>query len=236
MILLIQRLFKRSMLPFWIAFAVLGVASATSIRAGCSYDSCKNFMARWIGLVVFDALTEAVIIALPVYCIRPIQMAAIPKVKVQASFCSRLIVVLFSGLTIWAISRIHSSVQPNTTVVLPIVFAQLEVSVSLCIASIIPCFRVIFQSSEMVPARSSTNGHHSEPKPDSESHQDSFGLGSVNTHLASGTLPRTKKPDHSPASSQDTGIAHSTHSTDRFSSSSIAPSGATGLSQKPLVI
>jgi hypothetical protein len=237
MVLLIQRLFNKSMLPFWIAFAVVGIASAISIAAGCSYHSCSNKLARWIVAVVFDILTEIVIIALPIYYIRHIQMTTIPKIKVQASFFSRLAVVLFCSLVIWAISNMRFTGQPSTAVVLPIVFGQLEVCVSLCIASILPCFRIIFQSSEKVPTGFSTNGYNNEPKPESDSpHQESFGLGGVNSHSASGALPRVKRPDHSAASSQDLGTAHSFHSTGRISLLSIAPSGATGLSQKALVV
>jgi hypothetical protein len=237
MILLIQRLFNRSMLPFWTAFLVLGIASVISVAGGCSYSSCSNLLARWIVAVVFDILTEVVIIVLPIYCIRAIQMQPMPKIKVQASFFSRLAVVLFSSLTLRAISRFHLTGKPSTAVVLPIVFGQLEVCISLCIASILPCFRIIFQSSEKVPTGFSANEYSHEPKPESVSpHRDSFGLGSVNSHHASGALPRTKKPDHSAGSSQDMDAAHSSHSTGRISSSSIAPSGATGLSQQALVL
>lgn len=243
MIILIQRLFKKSMLPVWIAFTVLGIASGISTVAGCSYSSCTNALARWVVVAVFDILTETVIILLPIFCIRSIQMGMIPKIKVQASFFSRLSNVLFSSLTIWSVSRLHFTGRPSTLIVLPIVFGQLEVCVSLSIASILPCFRIIFQSSEKVPNEFSTNGYHSEPKPDLESPlesplQDSFGLGSVNTHSASGALPRTRRPDHSPASSQDMDAAHSTHSNSagRLSSTSIAPSGATGFSQKALIV
>lgn len=243
MILLIQRLFKLSMLPVWIAFAVLGITSAVTVVAGCSYSHCTSSLARWVVLAVFDILTEAVIMLLPVFCIRSIQMAKIPKIKVQASFFSRLSNVLFSSLTIWSVSRLKFTGRPSTLIVLPIVFGQLEVCVSLSIASILPCFRIIFQSSEKIPAGLSNNGYHSEPKPDLDSSlesqiQDSFGLGSVSTHSASGTLPRTRKPDHSPTPSQDMGTAHSSHSdtTNRLSSTSITPSGATGHSLKALIM
>lgn len=243
MILLIQRLFKRSMMPVWIAFSILGILSSITVVAGCSYNYCSNSLARWVIIAVFDVLTEILIILLPVFCIRTIQMARISKMKVQASFFSRLLNVLFSGLTIWSLSRITFSGRPSTDTVLPIIFGQLEICVSLSIASILPCFRIIFQSSEKVPTGFSTNGYPSEPKPDVESPPDSplehsFRLGSVNTHPESGTLPRTRQPDHSPSSSQDMDAPHSSHSesTNRLSYASVAPSGATGLSQKALII
>ncbi|TID23972.1 ATP-dependent DNA helicase II subunit 2 [Venturia nashicola] len=241
-IILIQRLFKKSMLPVWIIFMVLGISSGITVLAGCSYNYCSNSLARWVIVAVFDILTEVLIILLPVFCIQSIQMSKVSKMKVQASFFSRLSNVLFSSLTIWSLSRLKFSGRPSTTIVLPIVFGQLEVCVSLSIASILPCFRIIFQSSEKVPTGfSNSGGYNSEPKPGIESHGtqsgDSFHLGSVKAQPESGTLPRTKKPDHSPTCSQDMGAPHSSHSecTNRLSYTSVAPSGATRLSQKSLI-
>ncbi|QDS74105.1 hypothetical protein FKW77_009728 [Venturia effusa] len=242
MILLIQRLFRKSMLPVWIAFTILGITSGITAMAGCSYRHCSNFLARWVIVAVFDILTETVIILLPVFCIRSIQMPRAGKLKVQASFFSRLSNVLFSSLTIWSISRLELPSRSTTLIALPVVLGQLDICVSLSIASVLPCFRIIFQSSEKIPTEFSTNAYQSEPKPDRESSlrspvQDSFGLGSVN-HLASGTFPSAQIPGHSPVCRDDLVTAHSSHSgsAGRLSSTSIALSGATGLSQKFLIM
>ncbi|KAE9988424.1 hypothetical protein EG328_011184 [Venturia inaequalis] len=243
MIILIQRLFKQSMLPVWIAFIVLGITCGIIIVAGCSYNYCTNSLARWVVIASFDIITEALIIGIPVVCIRSVQMATKYKIKVQASFFSRLSNVLFSSLGIWSLGRIKFTGRPSTDVVLPIIFGQLEVCVSLSIASILPCFRIIFQSSEKVPTGFSTTSYPNEPKADIECPlespiDDSFHLGSVNTHTESGTLPRIRKPDHSHSSSQDMDAAHSSHSdsTNRLSCASVAPSGATERSQKALIM
>jgi hypothetical protein len=151
------------------------------------------------------------------------------KIKVESSFFSRLVVILFSILTIWAISHTRPSSTPNTSMVLPTMFGQLEVCLSVSIAAILPCFRLVFQSSERILTASQTLHGDGIKVPDS------FGLDSVRTDIST-LAPLPRKPDHSAASSQDMSGANTTNSGPRISESSLVPSGHTNMSQRPFVV
>ncbi|KAF2432011.1 hypothetical protein EJ08DRAFT_695813 [Tothia fuscella] len=228
MILLIQRLFTYPLTSVWIAMGVSGVVSTITITARCTQSSCANPLPRWIVAAVLDILTEIIIIALPIYCIRSIQMDKTRKIKVQMSFCSRILVITFWCLMLWSIIRAPLDPMPKTAVVLPIVFGQTQLCLSIAIAAILPCFRILFQSSEVL--RTESTGY---PRDEESKNQGSYGMDSVNASSTIAPLPR--KHEHSTSSSQDMGGALTNSSETRASESSIAPSANTNQSQRPMI-
>jgi hypothetical protein len=146
------------------------------------------------------------------------------KIKVQLSFLSLLLVIIFSCLIMWALTRMRLSSSPNTTVVLPTLFLQLELCLSISIASLIPCFRILFQSSEKQPIRTQTFPGDNIKIPDS------YTMISVGTNTST-VEPSPRKAEHSAASSQDVGGARTNDSGARISESSFVPSGQTNTSE-----
>lgn len=253
MVMLIGRLFTKSLRPMWIAVAVLGVVSAIQIEAGCVYPTCTNVAPRYIVYSAFDLATEILIIALPVYYIQDVRMSTKRKAKVIMTFSSRALVMLFACLIIWAATRIRETGSFTTSITLPVILLQLELGLSLIICAVIPCFRMIFQSSDMILTHSAEVSR--ETKQARESNSGSNRLRSLGAHLSRTAATDTqisyvrqatpppptiaRKPEHVPQSSQDTTGAASDFtrrpSEGRASESSLVPSGTTGLSSKPLV-
>ncbi|KIW01232.1 uncharacterized protein PV09_07275 [Verruconis gallopava] len=249
MILLISRLFARSLRSYYAAVAVVGVAAAIQIQAGCVYPTCTKVASRYYANAALDIATEVLIIGLPVYCIRDVRMAKVHKAKVLATFSARSLMVLFAGLIVWSATRIRETGKLSTSIVLPVVLLQLQLGLSLCICAIVPCFRMIFQSTDIV---STTSGDLTREGKQISNHSNrarSFGRPTQGTgtdtqisYIRQPTPPPPdipRKPEHSAQRSQDTSGAAS-HTTGRpseggASDSSLVPSATTGLSTKPLV-
>lgn len=248
MVLLIARLFTRSTHIYLVGMAVLGVVAAIQIEAGCVYPTCTDSAPRYYVLAAFDIATEILLFALPIYYLQDIRMNLQRKSKVLITFAARLLVLVFSALVIWAASRVRQSGEFTTSIVLLIIFLQLELGLSICICAIIPSFRIIFQSSELVPAESEELAR--EPKrepsdaPNARNQSSGRRTGNTTTNLSISYVrqptpppPRVpRQPAHSTQDSHDT----SSRSIDRLSEgraseSSLVPSGTTGLSIKPLV-
>lgn len=117
---------------------------------------------RWVFITVFDIATEVVVIILPTFPLRGIQMEPYGKFKVMLSFSCRIIPIAFSALCIWSISRAVLNptgatngsagplTGPTTAVIIPSMFQQFELMLSMSIAAILPCFRLLFQVCEDV--------------------------------------------------------------------------------------
>jgi hypothetical protein len=148
-------------------------------------------------------------------------MQAYSKIKVQLSFFSRLTVIVFSILTVWALSHMRMSAVPNTTIALPTVFGQLELCMSISIAAMLPCFRLLFQSSEREAV-----GSQAFPG-DEIKIPGSYTMDSVETQTST-VAPLPRKAEHSAASSQDMSGA--------ISEASFVPSGHTNKSQIPFIV
>jgi hypothetical protein len=157
-------------------------------------------------------------------------MQTYSKIKVQLSFFSRLLVIVFSCLTMWALTRIHTSSSPNTTIALPALFGQLELCMSISIAAILPCYRILFQSSDKLSIGPQVFPGDEIKIPDS--HTVESGV-TTNTSIVD---PSFGKAQHSAASSQDIGGAHTSSSGARVSDSSFMPSNYTNTSQRPLAV
>lgn len=247
MVMLVGRLFTKDTRIYWIPIAVLGVVSATQIEAGCMYPTCTNVRPRYYVYAAFDIITEIIIVALPVYYIQDVRMHKKRKAKVLMTFSSRMTVMLFSGLIIWAATKIKETGSYSTSITLPVVLLQLQLGLSIIICAVIPCFRMIFQSSDMIIASSAEISRESKR----ENHT-SHGLRAYGENPVASTVtdtqisyvrqptppppPVTKKPvsAHAAQSSEDT-TGRTSEFTGRASESSLVPSGTTGLSSKPLV-
>lgn len=240
MILLIQKLFNRKLLVVWIVIVALGVVAIVELQAGCEYPTCTTGLPRAIVAVAFDILTELFIIALPIYCIRNIRMKKMRKAKVLFSFSSRLIVATFSATALWAITHVAHTGVYSTSVVLPFILLQLELCFSLCIAAIIPCFRLIFQSSEKVNTNTTIYEREKRKEESDSVGERPYSLQNVQDDVESKPPSRIGTPTppgraiHSKHSSEDMSNAGS-HTTGRVSESSLVPSANTGLSSKPLI-
>lgn len=253
MVLLIGRLFTKTVRSFWIPVAVVGVASAIQIEAGCVYPTCTNVGPRYIAYSALDIATELLVIALPIYYIQDVRMNRKRKTKVLMTFSSRAFVMLFSCLIIWAATKIREIGSFTTSITLPVILLQLQLGLSIIICAVIPSFRMIFQSSDIV--LSSAEASRETKRPRDSHQQNSQQLRSYGENLGSTTaytdtqisyvrqptppppeVPR--KQEHKAQSSQDTTTAASDAtrrpSESRVSESSLVPSGTTGLSSKPL--
>jgi hypothetical protein len=71
------------------------------------------------------------------------------KAKVILAFSTRLINIAFAILFIRSYSR--KSDNPDVAIVEPAVFQQCSLAVSMIIVVILPIFRLLFQTSELVP-------------------------------------------------------------------------------------
>ena len=117
------------------------------------------------------------------------------KFKVILSFCSRFSVIVFSLLTIWALSRILGQPsrlqQPTTEIVLPTMFQQLELTLSFSIASILPCFRLLFQTFEddLIDVENSQVAYNGS----SITHMASIGMESVHGESNASDFPRSEQ-------------------------------------------
>lgn len=134
-------------------------------------------IARWVIVTILDIATEIVIIVVPYFPLQAIQMEPYDKFKVMLSFSTRLFAIAFSILSVWAISFAVTDptkatngsagplTGPTTAVVIPSIFQQFELMLSICVAAILPCFRLIFQVCEeddgtMVTQRGPDNDQH----------------------------------------------------------------------------
>jgi hypothetical protein len=134
-----------------------------------------------------------------------------------------------------------------------VIFLQLQLSASIIICAIIPSFRMIFHSTDIMLSDTGPNSRETKHEHDTQqgSNRLPFHGHNLTTTAATDTQisyvrqptppppPITRKPEHVPQSSQDTTAAASDMtrrpSEGRASESSLVPSGTTGLSSKPLV-
>ena len=253
MVMLIGRLFTKSVRTYWIVVAVFGLVSAIQIEAGCVYPTCTNVAPRYYAYAALDIATELVVLALPTHYIQNVRMKRKRKTKVLLTFSSRALIILFAALIIWAATRVLDTGNFTTSITLPVILLQLELGLSIIICAIIPCFRMIFQSSDVILSSAEASRETKRPR---DSHQQnsqqlrSYGENLTTTAVQTDTqisyqrqptppppvVPR--KPEHNPQSSQDStmGASEGTRqpSESRASESSLVPSGTTGLSSKPL--
>jgi hypothetical protein len=250
--MLTSRLFNRRLWPYWVGIAVFGVIAAIEIEANCTYPTCTNVRPRYFVLAAFDIVTEIIVVALPIYCIQEVRMSRKRKAKVLATFSARVTMIVFAGLVIWSATRIKETGKYSTSVVLTVIILQLELGLSLVICAVIPCFRMIFQSSDIVLTDSGdvTRETKREDSHRGSNHPRSFGRPTDGTqtdtqisYVRQPTPPPPtvgRKPEHSAQSSEDTsgGRSYATEPVstgDRASENSLVPSATTGLSARRLV-
>lgn len=258
MVMLIGRLFTRSVTPYWIATTVLGVAALVQIEAGCLYPTCTSVGNRYIAYAALDIASELITIVLPIRYIQQVHMNQERKIKVSMTFSSRALVILFAGLIIWAATRIREIGEFTTSITLPVILLQIELGLSLMICAVIPSFRMIFQSSDVVLSsaegtREPKRGPHDSVQDGDNQRMRTFGetfsrrsetMANTDTQISyvrqptPPPPPMPRKVEHTPQHSQDaTTIASEATgrpSEGRASLSSLVPSGTTGLSSKPL--
>jgi len=87
-------------------------------------------------------------------------MDPVDKFKVMLSFSMRFLIIIFSILGIWAIgygvtnptgATNASSLpltEPTTAIIIPTIFQQFELTLSVSHAAIMPCFRLLFRVCE----------------------------------------------------------------------------------------
>lgn len=144
---------------------------------------------RWVVVTIFDIATELIIIILPYFPLRSIQMEPYGKFKVMLSFSTRLLEIAFSILSIWAISFAVTDptratnassgplTGPTTAIITPSIFQQFELTLSICIAAILPCFRLLFQVCEEMDMPTQRGAEEPHNTVDSKtSHFASFGM------------------------------------------------------------
>jgi hypothetical protein len=159
-ILLVRRLFIRDMNAWKICNVITGavviwtLVSAVLVSAGCSGESlspktpsqiCSGIEARYLFVVITDAITDTVLAFVPAYLCRRLQMDVLFKLQVLAVFALRLPLILLAGLFFktWK-SSLHSN-NPGIARTAALVFQQSQLCFSL-IAGTIPCLKSFIQS------------------------------------------------------------------------------------------
>jgi hypothetical protein len=104
---------------------------------------------RWIIITAFDVVSEIALFVLSIFYLWPIRLKPMDKIKVTLAFSTRLINVAFAILFISSYSR--KSDKPGVAIVEPAIFQQCSLATSLIIVSIMPVFRFLFQTSELIP-------------------------------------------------------------------------------------
>jgi hypothetical protein len=160
-ILLVQRLFTRDMRTAWVlcnvvivAVVAWTIAAAFLMSIGCSPESmapktspqvCSSIILRYRVVVVFDAITEFVLVLIPGYLTWQLQMSVILKTQVIAVFAFRLPLVILTSLSIKVWIQSLSSDNPGVVRAYAIIFQQTELCVSL-MAATIPCLKSFIRS------------------------------------------------------------------------------------------
>lgn len=184
-ILLVRRLFIRDMKSAWaicniitILVIVWTIVSAMLISVGCKLDSlspknpsdiCSGLQARYLFVVITDAMTDLVLSFIPTYLCRHLQMDMNFKLQVLGIFALRLPVLALAGLFFKAwVDSTHSNnygVDRTTS----LIYQQCQLCCSL-IAATVPCLKSFIQSFDTgsgqkagfgSSSRSGTYGHMS---------------------------------------------------------------------------
>ncbi|XPS79606.1 hypothetical protein M3J09_011586 [Ascochyta lentis] len=162
-ILLVRRVFRAEMKKerticnvVVCAMFVWTISSALVVSAGCSAESlspktpsqvCSGIgnEARYMVIVVTDAITDLVLAIIPAYLCRHVQMKPVLKLQVLFIFALRLPLLALAGLFFkyWKISLNSDDIGVARTMAL--VFQQSQLCVSL-IAGTIPCLKSFMNS------------------------------------------------------------------------------------------
>ncbi|KAH7071991.1 hypothetical protein BKA63DRAFT_544444 [Paraphoma chrysanthemicola] len=160
-ILLVQRLFTRDMRSAWIVCNVvtgitLGwtILAALLVSVGCSPESlapqvpsqtCRSIVTRYRFVIITDALTDVVLVAVPTVLCWRLHMDIRNKLQVFAVFGFRLPLVALAGLFVKTWERSLASGNPGVHRTPAIIYQQAELCGSL-IAATIPCVKGFIQS------------------------------------------------------------------------------------------
>ncbi|KAF1991535.1 hypothetical protein K402DRAFT_388936 [Aulographum hederae CBS 113979] len=160
-ILLIRRVFTRDLQVFYwtstvilVVLVVWGIASMIAVSAACMPEhifpgpenlQCPNDILRWKLVVIFDVITEAVIIVLPLIFVSPIRMSLSHKARVVLAFLFRAPSIPFALLFLTTYTRAIHTGATGTSLVAPIIWQQAELCWSL-ISATVPCMRAFIRS------------------------------------------------------------------------------------------
>ncbi|OCK81367.1 hypothetical protein K432DRAFT_450183 [Lepidopterella palustris CBS 459.81] len=160
-ILLIRRVFTRDMKSFWVictvmlgAIVVWGIASIIGICAGClptEYGAlstnmkCAGWTLRYKLVVIFDIITETILVLIPIYLVWGIQMSMKLKLRVIIAFAFRLPIITFALLFLYYTLRIPLSQNPGVSASPALIHQQAELGYSL-ISATIPCLKSFLKS------------------------------------------------------------------------------------------
>ena len=88
-------------------------------------------MLRWKLVTVFDIVTEAVILLLPIDLIFSLQMPTKKKYWVTAAFFSRAPVAVLSGLHLSYVLKVYGSSDPGIASGIPLIWREIELTYAL---------------------------------------------------------------------------------------------------------
>ncbi|KAK4954574.1 hypothetical protein LTR10_008007 [Elasticomyces elasticus] len=151
-VLFMQRLLARDLkalnIACWVVIGVSllwGVGSIIGISVGCQTSSyilddaaerCGMQSTKWSAITAFDAVTELLIIAIPIVLVRPLQMSRKLKWEVVSAFMFRIGVIATAVVHAIYVNRFASSQHPSMTLVPVIIAAECELSWSILSATI----------------------------------------------------------------------------------------------------
>jgi hypothetical protein len=160
-LMLVRRLFTRDsrkyrimcnavcgLLVSWTAFA------AFLVSVGCSPASttprnreqiCNGISSRYKVVAITDAVTDTVLVAIPVYLVCQLRMTTKLKLQVITVFAFRLPLLPLSILSLRKYEESLSSSNPGVDLAPAVVFQQSELCVSL-IAATLPCLKSFIRS------------------------------------------------------------------------------------------
>ncbi|KAF2846507.1 hypothetical protein T440DRAFT_372729, partial [Plenodomus tracheiphilus IPT5] len=189
-ILLVRRLFPRDMQSARTICNVITaitviwtLASAVLVSAGCSAQSlsprnssqiCAGIEARYMAVVISDAITDLILAFVPTFLCRNLQMKLLFKIQVLGVFALRLLLIPLAGLFVQSWKTSLRSQDPGIARTKPLVYQQAHLCLSL-IAATIPCIRSFLQSFDTGSGLKAglgptTNSHGSAPVSGSNNH------------------------------------------------------------------
>jgi hypothetical protein len=218
-ILLVQRIFTRDMRKAWVLCNVVvavvvawTIAAAFMVSVGCSPESvapkassqiCPSIVVRYKIVVVLDAITEVVLVAIPGYLSWQLQMSVLLKLQVIAVFAFRLPLVILTSLFLKKWIQSLSSDNPGADRGHALNFQQAELCVSL-MAATIPCLKSFIRSFDTGSGVKATIGTSNDYGSSSRSGSRSATLGnSYQMSRLSGTKADTSRKRNRPQKDDD---------------------------------
>ncbi|RAL03343.1 uncharacterized protein BO80DRAFT_350106 [Aspergillus ibericus CBS 121593] len=120
----------------WTIFALFGIAFQCEMPDPWTYNPsrCSGQGAVLYPIWIIHILTELIIVVIPFFMMRKVQIKPVTRVKILASFCARAIVIALSIAHLSVLPSFLHSTDTTWTVITPTICAQAMVCTTVTIA------------------------------------------------------------------------------------------------------